>query len=89
MDLEILEVLSEQVETRVSMPPVLVGSVQLFDGKVPGWVDAGKAHTFHPPYASIGASQRSVITRTHAPTCTSLLFMRLVSQHAALFLDIR
>jgi len=69
MDLEILEVLFEEIETRMSMPPVLVGSVQPFDGKAPSWGDAGKAHTFHPPY---GPYRRVPTIGDHPHTCSDV-----------------
>ena len=48
MDLEILEVLFEEIETRVSMPSILVWSVEPFDGKAPALRHASLPHTIHP-----------------------------------------
>jgi hypothetical protein len=71
MDLEILKVLFEEIETRVrvSMPSILVWSVEPFDGKAPSWGDAGKAHTFHPPY---GPCRRVPTIGDHPHTCSDL-----------------
>ena len=68
MDLEILKVLFEEIETRVrvSMPSILVWStVKHQAGGMPA-----KPTPSTLPTVPVGASQRLVITRTHAPTCT-------------------
>ena len=47
MDLEILEVLFEEIETRVSMPSIVVWSVEPFNGKAPISLHAGLPHAVH------------------------------------------
>ena len=67
MDLEILKVLFEEIETRVSMPPILVWSVEPFNGKAPALRHADTTHALN---SRDGAGRRVPTIGDHPHTCS-------------------
>ena len=91
MDLKILKVLFEEIETRVSMPSIVivVWSVEPFNGKAPALQHAGMTHAlnsrdgagrrFPPPSDRPHICSNVYVTLVHemgVPTCRAVLVIR-------------